>query len=185
MKRREFIKTGGAAAAGLGLASQARAFVPAHNWEGYDFGSGPPVKDRLYQGPFPQYRPEQVVPGSDPVMATTPSKEILLNYGMGLTVYVSGDIGPPRIPGESLEKSLEDLIRLPFAQKIYLRPDWRDVQKRAGRLDFPEYWKIVFDLARQTGKRVGFRMMLENPDIPEYGVPDFLSEKINFILLIF
>ena len=143
MKRRDFMQIGGVAAAGLGLVSGAGAFIPAHNWEGYDFGSGPPVKDRLYQGPFPQYKPEAVVPGSDPVMATTPSQAIIPNYGMGLTVYISGDIGPPNIPGESLGKSIEDLVKLPFVQKIYLRPNWRDIQKRAGRLDFPEYWKIV------------------------------------------
>jgi len=183
MNRRDFIQVSGAAATGLGLVSRAKAFIPAHNWEGYDFGSGPPVKDRLYQGPFPQYKPEMVVPGSDPVMATTPSEEIIPSYGMGLTVYISGDIGPPHIPGESLQKSIEDLVKLPFAQKIYLRPNWRDIQKRAGRLDFPEYWKVVFDLARQYGKRVGFRIMLENPDIPEYGVPDFLANKIPYVQL--
>jgi hypothetical protein len=184
MKRRDFLKAGsaGALAAGLGL-GKAHAFVPAHNWDGYDFGSGPPVKDRLYQGPFPQYKPEEIIPGSNPVMATTPSNAIVPNYGMGLTVYISGDIGPPRIPGETLEKSIGDLIGLPFAQKIYLRPNWRDIQKRSGQLDFPEYWKIVFDLARQTGKQVGFRIMLENPDIPEYGVPDFLADKIPYVTL--
>jgi hypothetical protein len=42
-------------------------------------------------------------------MVTTPSRDIVPNYGMGLTVYVSGDTGPPRLPGETLEKSLEDL----------------------------------------------------------------------------
>ena len=53
------------------------------------------MKDRLYQGPFPQYPPAAVVPDSDVVMVTTPSKEIVPNYGMGLVVYVSGDTGPP------------------------------------------------------------------------------------------
>jgi hypothetical protein len=37
-------------------------------------------------------------------MVTTPSKDIVPNYGMGLVVYVSGDTGPPRLPGETLEK---------------------------------------------------------------------------------
>jgi len=52
MRRRSFIKTGAA----LGVAS---AFSPlkaqevaTHNWENYDFGPGPPVTDRLNQGPF-------------------------------------------------------------------------------------------------------------------------------------
>ena len=30
----------------------AAADVPAHLWQGFDFGSGPPVHQRLNQGPF-------------------------------------------------------------------------------------------------------------------------------------
>ena len=40
------------------MAPALQAWVPSHNWEKYDFGGGPQVKDRLYQGPFPQYEPE-------------------------------------------------------------------------------------------------------------------------------
>ncbi len=184
MDRRTFLKTSGAAAAlaGIGM-KKAHAFVPAHNWDKYDFGSGPEAKDRLNQGPFPQYPPELVVPGSSVEMATTPSKDIVPNYGKGLVVYISGDLGPPKIEGESLEKSLEDLVKLPFAQKIYIRPNWRDVQKRPGKLDFPEYWKITFDLAKKYNKQVGFRIMLENPDFAEPGMPEFLMEKVPYVKL--
>jgi hypothetical protein len=56
--------------------------IPAHNWEQYDFDSGPEVKDRLKQGPFPVYPPKEVVtPGSDVAITTTPSKEIVDNLG--------------------------------------------------------------------------------------------------------
>ena len=107
MKRRTFLKTAGASAVAAGFAPRlAYGRIPAHNWEKYDFGSGPEVKDRLYQGPFPQYEPERFLPGSSVVMATTPSKEIVTNYGTGLIVYVSGDIGPPKVAGESVEKSI-------------------------------------------------------------------------------
>lgn len=184
MDRRDFLKAGGAVAllSSIGV-NGARAFVPAHVWDKYDFGSGPPVKDRLNQGPFPMYAPEEVAPGSEVVMATTPSKEIVPNYGMGLTVYIAGDLGPPKIKGESLAKSMEDLVKMPFVQKIYIRPDWRQIQRRAGRLDFPDYWKITFDLARRYNKRVGFRIMLENPDVPYLGVPEFLEKKIPYVKL--
>ena len=104
-------------------------------------------------------------------MVTTPSKDIVSNYGMGLVVYVSGDTGPPRIPGETLEKSLEDLMKIPFTQKIYIRPNWREVQKRPGKLDFPDWWQITFELAERYNKRVGFRIMLENPDFPNPACP--------------
>ncbi len=185
MKRRAFLQTAGGMSLAVGLTPrQASGIVPEHNWEKHDWGAGPEVKDRLYQGPFPQYPPETpVVPGSEVVMVTTPSREIVPNYGMGLTVYVSGDLGPPKVKGETLRKSIEDLVKLPFAQKIYIRPNWRDVQSRPGRLDFCEYWKITFDLARTYNKRVGFRIMLENPDAPGPGMPEFLLAKVPTVAL--
>ncbi|MGH6612714.1 hypothetical protein [Sphingomonas sp.] len=157
--------------------------MPEHLWAGFDWGSGPPVPDRLYQGPFPQYGAGAVVPGSEVVMVTSPSRDIVRNRGMGLTVYISGDTGPPRIPGETLEKSIEDLVRLPFVQKIYIRPNWREVQQRPGRLDLPDWWRISFDLARRHGKQVGFRIMLENPDFAEPGMPAFLIDKVPSVRL--
>jgi hypothetical protein len=177
LNRRGFLHAlaAGSAAALAPVAGQTA--VPEHNWEGYDFGAGPPVGDRLYQGPFPQYSTDAVVPSSDVVMVTTPSMEIVPNYGMGLVVYVSGDTGPPHLPGERLEKSLEDLVKIPFTQKIYIRPNWRDVQKNPGRLDLPDWWKITFDLAEPYNKRVGFRIMLENPDSPDPGMPGVPDEQ--------
>jgi hypothetical protein len=184
MDRRRFLKSATATGLTVGLCNaSARAYIPEHNWENYDWGSGPPVPDRLYQGPFPQYGPGAVAPESDVVMVTTPSKDIVSNYGMGLIVYVSGDTGPPHLPGQTLAQTLEDFVKLPFVQKIYIRPNWRDVQKRPGRLDFPDWWQITFDLARRYNKRVGFRIMLENPDSPDLGVPDFLLDKIPYVKL--
>jgi hypothetical protein len=182
MRRRDFLHTAGAATLAASLRSKtARGFVPSHNWEKHDFGPGPSVTDRLYQGPFPQYPPEEVVPGSSVVMTTMPSREIVPNYGMGLTVYISGDYWPPRTQGDSLETYCEDLIGLPFAQKVYVRLNWRDIQTRPGRLDFPEGWKIAFDVARRHGKRIGFRDMLENPDHPDPGMPEFLTARVPYV----
>ena len=184
MKRRDFLQTAGAATLAVGLGSKTvHTFVPSHNWEKHDFGPGPSVEGRLYQGPFPQYPPEEVVPGSSVVMTTTPSSEIVPNFGMGLTVYVSGDFWPPRTGGESLETYCEDLIGLPFAQKVYVRLNWRDIQTRPGRLEFPEGWKIAFDVARRHGKRIGFRVMLENPDHPDPGMPEFLMARVPYVAL--
>ena len=183
MDRRRFLKS---AATGLTVgmyASQARAYIPEHNWDKYDWGSGPAVPDRLYQGPFPQYGPGAVVPDSDVVMITSPSKDIVSNYGMGLVAYVSDDTGPLRIPGQTMERTLEDLIKMPFAQKVYIRPNWREVQKRPGRLDFPDWWNLTFDLARRYDKKIGFRVQLENPDVPYPGVPEFLIDKIPYVKL--
>ncbi|MGI8960600.1 MAG: hypothetical protein ACR2IV_12705 [Bryobacteraceae bacterium] len=114
MNRRGFLNALGAGSTAALAPVAGQAVIPEHNWERYDFGAGPPVRDRLYQGPFPQYSTDAVVPDSDVVMVTTPSTEIVPNFGMGLVVYVSGDTGPPRLPGERLEKSLEDLVKIPF-----------------------------------------------------------------------
>jgi hypothetical protein len=180
MDRRSFLKSATATGLAVGLyKSGANASIPEHNWDKYDWGSRPPALDRLYQGPFPQYGPAAVVPESDVSMVTSPSKDIVSNYGMGLVVYASDDTGPLHVPGQTMERTLEDLIKLPFARKIYIRPNWRDVQKQPGRLDFPEWWKITFDLARRYDKRIGFRVMLENPDSPDPGMPDFLLNKVS------
>jgi hypothetical protein len=184
MDRRSFLKSATATGLTVGLLkASAKASIPEHNWDKYDWGSGPAVPDRLYQGPFPQYGPCAVVPESDVSMITSPSREIVSNYGMGLVVYVSDDTGPINVPGQTQERALEDLIKLPFAQKIYIRPNWREVQKQPGRLDFPEYWKATFDLASRYDKRIGFRIQLENPDSPEPGMPDFLIDKVPYVKL--
>jgi len=53
MNRRNFLQAGGLAAATSGLSARmASPFVPAHNWDRYDFGLGPTISDRLNQGPF-------------------------------------------------------------------------------------------------------------------------------------
>ena len=78
MNRRTFLKSAAIAGIAGGAAAQpAHAFVPAHNWGKYDFGSGPAITDRLNQGPFPQYAPEAVIPTDDVVMATTRTSEIV------------------------------------------------------------------------------------------------------------
>ena len=64
MRRRDFIKVGGATALLVGTRGQAAA---VHNFYGFDFGPGPQVADRLYQGPFPTDR----FAGWQVVMATT------------------------------------------------------------------------------------------------------------------
>jgi len=48
MERRTFMKTG--------VLGAAVAYVPPHNFDKYDFGSGPPVQNRLNQGPRRKWR---------------------------------------------------------------------------------------------------------------------------------
>ena len=180
MKRRTFLKASGAAAllAGVGGAT-ASARIPVHNFDGYPFGAGPLVTDRLYQGPFSA----DDYPSWNVVMATTPSEDVVSNYGMGLVTYLCDEVGPGHKDGETLAQSLENLVKLPLGRKLYIRVNWKDVQSRPGRLDFCEHWKLSFDLARRYGKRVGFRVMMSNPDIPGPVLPDFLQQKVPFVKL--
>src|SRR4051794_6168126 len=140
MDRRRFLKSATATGLAAGLyKATANASIPEHAWDKYDWGPGPAVPDRLYQGPFPQYGPAAIIPESEVWMVTSPSKDIVSNYGMGLVVYASDDTGVLHVPGQTLERTLEDLIKLPFAQKIYIRPNWRDVQKQPGQFRSEEH----------------------------------------------
>jgi len=180
VNRRAFLKASGTTAFLLGAgAAVSSARVPVHNFDQYLFGSGPAVRDRLYQGPFSA----DDYPSWTVVMATTPSEEVVPNYGMGLITYVCDEVGPAHKEGETLAQSLEKLVRLPLGSKLYIRVNWKDVQQRPGRLDFCEHWKLTFDLARQYGKRVGFRVMISNPDIPSPALPDFLQQKVPMVKL--
>lgn len=184
MDRRTFLMTGSALSlvAGFGI-KKAKAFVPAHNWDGYNFGCGPTVMNRLNQGPFPIYPPEEVVPGSDVVMTTTPSERRLKNYGMGLVTYVGDEAGPPRHESKSLRELLEELVTMPLADVLYIRLDWKDLQQEPGKLNLNEHWKLTFELAEKYQKRVGFRVQLMNPVIPGHAMPDFVSEKVPVVKL--
>ncbi|MEO8064054.1 MAG: hypothetical protein ABI821_15060 [Pseudomonadota bacterium] len=176
MRRREFITAGSVAAL---LASRRGYGAAVHNFEGYDFGPGPAVADRLDQGPFPT----DGFAGWQVVMATTASKEVIPGFGMGLITYLCDEVGPPRKPGETLEKSLEDLAQFAPGTKLYLRVNWKDVQQRPGRLDLCEHWRIAFDLAKRYDKRLGLRVMMSNPDIEGSAMPDFVAQRVPMVEL--
>lgn len=180
MQRRSLLKAGGAIAVAAGLGRNSLwGHVPTHNFDKYDFGSGPPVHNRLYQGPFSA----DDYPSWNVVMALTPSRDIIPNYGMGLITYVCDEVGPARKDGESLSQSIENLAKLSLGTKLYMRVNWKDVQQRPGRLDPCEHWKRTFDLARAYQKRVGFRVMISNPDIAGLAVPEFVRSKVPLVKL--
>ncbi|MGD0890058.1 MAG: hypothetical protein ABR923_00895, partial [Terracidiphilus sp.] len=156
MQRRDFLKSSVAMAGALQVGTgSASAAVRAHNWDHYDFGSGPEVKDRLNQGPFPQYAPDAAIPGDEVVMTTMPSENAVPNYGRGLITYITADMGTEEIKSDNVSREIEELARFPLGQQLYIRPTWREVQPQRGRLDLPDYVKQVLELARTTGKRVG------------------------------
>jgi hypothetical protein len=186
MQRRDFIKSTVAVAvtAELGI-GKAQAIVPGHNWGNYDFGSGPQVTDRLNQGPFPQYPPDAVIPTDDVVMTTTSSEDAVPNYGKGLVTYITADSGTEEIKSDNISQAIEDLVRFPLGQQLYIRPTWREVQPRPGRLELPDYVKLVFELAKKNNKRVGLRIQMSAPDYKrEAALPDFVLEKVPKVDLV-
>lgn len=179
--RRNFFKTGlGAAAAAV----PGNADVPTHRWDGYDFGPGPRVTDRLNQGPFGIEQDD----GWFTIAATSPSKKPVRNYGHGLIGYTWEESGPSiaaRKGEETLAAHVEKMASLPFADVLYIRCDWRDVQKQPGRLDLNPVFALTLDAARRHGLRVAFRVQLSNTVFqPErLAMPDFVSAKVPAVAI--
>jgi hypothetical protein len=162
-----------------GLLSTAATYVPPHNFDKYDFGTGPAVQNRLNQGPFPA----DLYASWNVVMALTPSPEVVSNYGMGMVTYLCDEVGLQEAAGQNQEAALEALAKFSLGTKLYVRVNWKDVQTKPGRLDPSELWKTSFALARQYEKRIGFRIMISNPDIPGYALPEFVREKVPMVKL--
>src|SRR6266581_8730782 len=186
MQRRDFLKSSVAVAVAAELGTgQAQGKVPAHDWGSYDFGSGPTVNDRLNQGPFPQYPPDAVIPTDDVVMTTTSTEEVVPNFGKGLVTYITADSGPDEIKADNIPQAIEDLVRFPLGQQLYIRPTWREVQPRPGRIELPDYLKLVFDLAKKNNKRIGLRIQMCAPDYKrDAALPDFVLEKVPKVDLV-
>src|SRR5215216_104788 len=126
----------------------------------------------LYQFPISQ------TPNWQVLMATMPSEEPISNYGMGLTAYIIGDLLPKRRGNETVRETIERIVQIPMASKLYIRPIWRQMQSQRGRLDLFEHWQVTLELAEKYQKQVGFRIMLANPDIEEESLPDFVLENV-------
>jgi len=183
MDRRDFLRISAAtAAASAAGARTLQADVPVHLWENYDFGPGPAVPDRLNQGPFG----EDEVQSWATIAYSSPSAAHIRNYGTGLVGYTWEEGGPSlaaRRGKESLEQHVDKLSALPFVDLLYIRCDWRDVQKSPGRLDLHPIWKLTLDAARERDLRVSFRVMLSNTvGQPQHlAMPDFLQDKVPVV----
>src|SRR5262249_5687797 len=186
MQRRSFLKsTVAVALAGELAKGTAGATVPAHLWGSSDFGSGPRVNDRLNQGPFPQYPPDAVIPTDDVVMTTTRTDAVVPNYGKGLITYITADSGTDEIKSDNIPQAIEDLVNFPLGQQLYIRPTWREVQPRPGRIQLPDYLKLVFDLSKKNNKRIGLRIQMCAPDYThDAALPDFVLEKVPKVDLV-
>src|SRR5437879_5835300 len=173
MRRRGVLK-GAALLAALGPAAGfAQAF-------GNQESSSPiPPRDRLEQGPFDIDQDE----GWLTALFTTPSEKPLRNPGLGLVGYSWEEGGPSlaaRASRETLEQHVDNISSLPFADVLYIRCDWRNVQSRPGRLDLDPVWKLTLDAAKSRGLRVAFRVQLSNPEFQpqQIALPEFLRSRV-------
>src|SRR5947209_14122910 len=137
------------------------ADVPSHLWQGYDFGYGPPVRERLNQGPFDVEQDQ----GWQTILFTTASERPVRNPGLGLVGYAWEESGPSlaaRAGRETLAQHVEKMSSLAFVDVLYIRCDWRNVQPRPGKLDLDPVWGLTFDATKRKGLRVAFRVQLSN-----------------------
>jgi len=116
------------------------------------------------------------------------------NPGMGVNGYVFSDhmhVGYTEaewnrtqgLPPQSLNRATFDrMMELPYNDNLYIRFEWRDVQKQRGKLELPEAWKWVLEAAEKQGKRWSFRIMNCSPhSMSENGLPEFLQGKLKMI----
>ena len=116
------------------------------------------------------------------------------NPGMGVSGYVHSDHMYEGYPGDDLEQrrksphpeidraTFDKFVALPYVDNLYLRYDWRDLQKENGKLSLPDAWKWTLDLAETKGKRWSFRIMNCRPGSPLDNVlPEFLQGRFKMI----
>lgn len=137
---------------------------------------------RLDQGPFDIDQDD----GWQTVLYTTASEKPARNPGLGLVGYTWEESGPSvaaREGKETLEQHVERLSSLPFVDVLYIRCDWRNVQKQPGRLDLDPIWKLTLAAAKDRKLPVAFRVQLSSPNFePEQiALPEFLRERIPLV----
>jgi hypothetical protein len=179
--RRTFLTAAGTVAAAAGAPGARAAQLPP------DATINPPTvaaRDRLDQVPFGIDQDE----GWYTILTTTPSDKPIRNAGLGLVAYTWEENGPPLAVREGrtrLEDEIAKLASLPFADVLYIRCDWRDVQREPGRLDLAPVWKATFDAARASGLRVAFRVQLSNPETQPkaLALPDYLQTQVPLVTI--
>ena len=153
-----------------------------HLWDGYDFGPSFRSQQPLDQGPFDVDQDE----GWQTILFTTPSEKPLRNPGLGLVGYCWEEGGPSlavRQGRQKLEDHVENLASLPFVDVLYIRCDWRNVQKNPGHLDLDPVWNLTLEAAKRHGLRVAFRIQSSNTEFQpnQLALPGYLQSRIPMV----
>lgn len=176
MARRTFLGVGASATAVATGTSN-----PARDWNNHDSCCAPGAADRLDQGPFDIHQDQ----GWRTLITTTPSNAHIRNHGLGLVGYAWEENAPSiaaRKGTQTLAEAVEKMAGLPFVDVLYIRCDWRDVQSKAGSLDWNPVWDLTLGAARRHGQRFAFRIQLSNPEFQpdEIALPKFLREGFRW-----
>lgn len=119
-----------------------------------------------------------------------PAKGAVPNPGMGIMGYVLTDhmhvgytdeewLRTEKEPPRSLDRAtFQQMVDLPYVDHLYIRVEWRDVQKQKGKLNLPDEWKWMLDCVEQRGKAWSFRIMPYSPhSIYPSGLPEFVQNR--------
>jgi hypothetical protein len=115
-----------------------------------------------------------------------PARGAVRNPGMGISAFVHSDHMEPKFDTNErlkLDKPTFDrFAALPYNDNLYLRYEWRDVQKDRGKLSLPDGWKWTLEAVEKLGKRWSFRIMNFMPQsTSRNGLPEFLQGKLKMI----
>jgi len=138
--------------------------------------------EQLEQGPYPIDSDD----GWRMLRTTSPSDRYVRNPGMGLIGYTWEENGPSlpvREGAESIERFVDKICSSPYVDALYIRCDWRDVQRVPGKLELSPVWELTLDAAKRRGIPVGFRVQLSSPNVQpgRLAVPDFVRERVPYV----
>ena len=113
------------------------------------------------------------------------------NYGMGtVSMLVSDHMRTETTAKFGYTKDAFDTFKIdkafalqqcadPNCDNIYIRVNWNDVQRTAGKLEFSDRLKTALDAVKSTGKRWSFRVMQSSEgDYPGDLLPEFLKDTL-------
>lgn len=125
-----------------------------------------------------------------------PCKGKVPNYGMGtVSMLISDHMRTESTHKFGYTKDAFDTFKIdqklarqictePNSDNIYIRVNWNDVQRTAGRLDFSDRFKTAIEAVKTTGKRWSLRVMQSSEgDYPGNLLPEFLQDKLPQITI--
>lgn len=140
----------------------------------------------------PSYHVRLVDSRADHLGYFDPAEGAVPNPGMGVSGYVMSDhmhVGYTEAEWSRTEKeaplildraTFERMAELPWVDNLYIRVEWREVQREKGKLHLPDAWKWMLESVEKRGKSWGFRIMPFSPhSLHPTGLPEFLHGRFE------